>query len=313
MNDPRDNDAGGAPRKPRIEVLRGAPAPAAAPAAGEARTHVFGGAPAGDPHGDAHVAPPPTASGRAEYVQPAERRRGGGLLRSPVMLLALLALAVLIGAIWYASLQREPDVVFDVPADPVRTETSEAADDTQVSQFETPPPNPLASEEAAAVEETPPEPAASARREAADVATAAPPAVTQPRTQPRGPLQEAAPVQEAAPAEDAAPAGGGSAVATARAFYSALSAGDGGSAAQLVVPAKRRSGPLSAGALTRYYSSFRRPLRVLRVSPVDENTVRVAYDYVLADGRLCRGSAAVDVVRSGGGSLVSGIRTRGPC
>jgi hypothetical protein len=100
---------------------------------------------------------------------------------------------------------------------------------------------------------------------------------------------------------------------TVRAFYSALSAGDGRSAAQLVVPAKRRSGPLSAGALTRYYSSFRRPLRLRSVTPVDSDTVRVAYDYVLADGRVCRGQAAVDVVESEGRSLVSGIRTRGPC
>jgi hypothetical protein len=39
----------------------------------------------------------------------------------------------------------------------------------------------------------------------------------------------------------------------------------------------------------------------------------VAYDYVLADGRVCRGQAAVDVVQRDGRSLVSGIRTRGPC
>jgi hypothetical protein len=98
-----------------------------------------------------------------------------------------------------------------------------------------------------------------------------------------------------------------------RAFYSALSAGDGASAAQLVVPEKRQGGPLSAGALSRYYSSFRRPLRVRSVAHVDEKTTRVAYDYVLADGRLCRGEAAVEVVQRDGESLVSRIRTQGPC
>jgi hypothetical protein len=118
---------------------------------------------------------------------------------------------------------------------------------------------------------------------------------------------------EAPAPEPAAATEAGGAQAAVRAFYGALSAGDGGSAAQLVVPAKRQSGPLSAGALSRYYSSFRRPLRLLRVTPVDSNTVRVAYDYVLADGRLCRGDATVDVVQSGGRDLVSGIRTRGPC
>jgi hypothetical protein len=46
---------------------------------------------------------------------------------------------------------------------------------------------------------------------------------------------------------------------------------------------------------------------------VDEDTVRVTYDYVLADGRLCRGAAVVNVEQSGGRSLVSGIRTAGPC
>ncbi|HEX8449923.1 MAG TPA: hypothetical protein VF652_10070, partial [Allosphingosinicella sp.] len=103
------------------------------------------------------------------------------------------------------------------------------------------------------------------------------------------------------------------AVDTVQSFYSALSAGDGASAARFVIPAKRASGPLSAGALTRYYSSFRRPLRLRRVAPVNADTVRVAYDYVLADGRVCRGQAVVDVDHRGGRSLVSGIRTRGPC
>jgi hypothetical protein len=58
---------------------------------------------------------------------------------------------------------------------------------------------------------------------------------------------------------------------------------------------------------------FRRPLRVRIASAVDANKVRVAYDYVLADGRLCEGEAVVDVVRSGERNLVSGIRARGPC
>jgi hypothetical protein len=102
-------------------------------------------------------------------------------------------------------------------------------------------------------------------------------------------------------------------VAAVRSFYGALSRGDGASAAQFVVPGKRSSGPLSGAALSRYYSSFRRPLRLRSVAPVDANRVRVAYDYVLADGRLCQGQAIVDVVQSGGKGLVGGIRTQGPC
>jgi hypothetical protein len=100
---------------------------------------------------------------------------------------------------------------------------------------------------------------------------------------------------------------------TVRAFYSALSAGDGASAAQLVIAGKRRIGPLSASELTRYYSSFRRPLQVRSVTPLDANRVRVTYDYILSDGRLCRGRSTVNVVERDGRTQVSGIRTQGPC
>jgi hypothetical protein len=114
-------------------------------------------------------------------------------------------------------------------------------------------------------------------------------------------------------AEPAAPAREANALTTVRAFYTALGAGDGATAAQSVVPSKRRSGPLSASELTRYYSSFRRPLRLLRATPVDADTVRVAYDYLLSDGRLCEGQAVVDVVQGSGSGLISRIRTQGPC
>jgi outer membrane biosynthesis protein TonB len=136
----------------------------------------------------------------------------------------------------------------------------------------------------------------------------APPRAAAPEARP-----EVVDTPEAPPADKSEAEAEADAADTVQAFYSALSAGDGASAARFVIPAKRGSGPLSAGALTRYYSSFRRPLRLRRVVPVNGDTVRVAYDYVLADGRVCRGQAAVDVVHRGGRSLVSGIRTRGPC
>lgn len=105
----------------------------------------------------------------------------------------------------------------------------------------------------------------------------------------------------------------GDAAATVRAFYSALGVGDGASAARSVVPEKRQGGPLSAISLSRYYSSFRRPLRVRSVTPLDDNTIEIAYDYVLANGQLCRGRSAVNVVQIGDRSLINRIRTRGPC
>ena len=46
---------------------------------------------------------------------------------------------------------------------------------------------------------------------------------------------------------------------------------------------------------------------------LDDDTVRVAYDYVLPDGRECRGQALVDVVQRGNRAQIARIRTRGPC
>jgi hypothetical protein len=179
--------------------------------------------------------------------------------------------------------------------------------------------DPEADSEAATTEEpSGPSAAASIDEEAATerapVASSAPE-----RQQPRAAAPEAGPTETAVRPEEPPPArpvaagNDAGATDTVRAFYGALSAGDGNSAAQLVVPGKRRSGPLSAGALSRYYSSFRRPLRLRSVAPVDANTVRVTYDYVLADGRECRGQAAVDIVQRDGRSQIRGIRTRGPC
>lgn len=308
IDDPRDDDAAprqpdgaGGPRKPRIEVLRATPAaaaqPVAPPASAEPRAHVFGGAAEREPY----VAAPVAAARQPERPHERSRPAGGGLLRSPAMLLAMLALAVVIGAVFYTSMQRGPDVVFDVGNEGGTGETAqvpagdeadgEAAPDPVLFRDEPPAP-PAATREVAQADPAPPTPADRDEPQDAEPETRA---------------------EDEAPPADAAPASAANAVATVRAFYSALSAGDGGSAAQLVVPAKRRSGPLSAGALTRYYSSFSRPLRVRRVAAVDADTVRVAYDYVLADGRLCRGTAAVDVVQSGDRGLVSGIRTQGRC
>jgi hypothetical protein len=137
-----------------------------------------------------------------------------------------------------------------------------------------------------------------------------------PRPQPR--VAEPEEVLTTDPSEDedpepVRPDEGSNAVSTVRAFYNALGDGDGDSAARFVVPGKRGAGPLSAGELTRYFSSFRRPLRVLRATQVSPDTVRVAYDYVLPNGALCEGRAAVRVTDSGDGTLIRSIRTLGPC
>jgi hypothetical protein len=270
-----------AKRKPRIEVLRAGPG-AAAP--GEAA---------------ATAAPLPEQA----PPQPAAARTGRSRFVSPTMVLAMLSLLAIVGAVLYNSslFQGEGDraertvaeapAPVDYPAEPERGDAAPVADQ----------PGPAAEQEAA-----PPR-----------IEVAVPPAriATRAEAGARGEPQEvaAADAPPAPPPAGEEAASGSSGVAAVRAFYGALSRGDGASAAQHVVPGKRQSGPLSGASLDRYFSSFRRPLRVRRLAPVDANTVRVAYDYVLGDGRLCRGEATVDVVESGGRGLVSGISTRGPC
>jgi type IV secretory pathway VirB10-like protein len=228
------------------------------------------------------------------------------------MLLMLLAAVVIAGFLLYTYFSSErsaeyPEAGTQInPADAELLGNPEAdADPAEPQEAEPAEPSAVQSSDDEVAAE--PEPAAvPAPRTARPVAAA-------PQAQQAQQEDAVAEAEEPAPARAAPADNDAGASRTVRAFYSALSAGDGSSAAQLVVPAKRRSGPLSAGALSRYYSSFRRPLRVQSVTPVDANTVRVAYDYVLADGRVCRGQAAVDVVQRDGRSLVSGIRTRGPC
>jgi hypothetical protein len=188
----------------------------------------------------------------------------------------------------------DAELLGDPQADPAPATTEEPSEPSAVESIDD-----------GAIPET--EPAASPAPQPAP--RPAPP----PRSAAPGAQPEVADRPEAPPAVKSEAEAEADAAETVQGFYSALSAGDGASAARFVIPGKRASGPLSAGALTRYYSSFRRPLRLRRLVPVNGDTVRVAYDYVLADGRVCRGQAAVDVVHRNGRSLVSGIRTRGPC
>jgi hypothetical protein len=245
--------------------------------------------------------PPAAAVAQPARVEVVAGPRGRGLFRSPTVLLTLLALIAIAGLIAYTAFQRGSDAEYARGAETERPEAAgSAAADEEPVLMDAPADDQLYSE-------APAEPDTSVESPAAEVAAVERPSAAE--------VSEEA-VAEAPPTAAAEPEGAGeqgSALATVRAFYSALGAGDGASAAQLVVPGKRRSGPLSAGELSRYYSSFKRPLRVRRMTAVDADTVRVAYDYVLADGRLCQGQAAVNVARSGDRALVSGIRAQGPC
>jgi len=299
----------GEARKPRIELLQagtaagaGAAASAgaaagAAQASGKPRIEVLQAGPAAATAADAPVSAAPLSEQAPR--RPAVERRGGGFLRSPTLLIALLALAVLVAAVLYNSSRSG-----DGRAGRTVTEETAAAEDYGVPQVEEQT-SAAAEPDPAPVEREAPAPAPAPAAEPDREPSPAPAADAEPAAAPEAREEAAA---DAAPAADAS-----SGVATVRAFYAALSRGDGASAARLVVPGKRQSGPLSGPALSRYFSSFRRPLRLRSAEAVDANTVRVAYDYVLGDGRLCQGQATVDLVRSGDQGLVSGIRTRGPC
>ncbi|HEX8623555.1 MAG TPA: hypothetical protein VF782_00610 [Allosphingosinicella sp.] len=319
MSDPRDTgpsepgSAGaqsgtpdvGQPRKPRIEVLQRGPAADPGPSYTQDR-NTAGINAAGTA---APGASPARSTWTASQPRQAETASGGGrrgLLRSPTTLLILLACIVIAGFLLYTYLSSERGVDASDKGTQLSSADADLLGDPQT-------------ESDAATTREPGEPSAAASLDDGVVPEPEPAASPEPRpAPPRAAAPEGQPAVadrpevSPAPESEAADDDSGASV-TVRAFYSALSAGDGASAAQLVIPAKRRSGPLSAGALTRYYSSFSRPLRLRSVIPVDDNTVRVAYDYVLADGRVCRGQAAVDVVQRDGRSLVSGIRTRGPC
>jgi type IV secretory pathway VirB10-like protein len=232
-------------------------------------------------------------------------------------LLILLACIVIAGFLLYTYLSSERGVEASDKGTQLSSEDADLLGDPQAdpgSATTRAPPEPPAAESiddgafpeagpaASPASEPPPQPAPQPAPRPAPPRAAAPEARPEVDDRPEAPPADKSEAEAEADAAD-----------TVQAFYSALSAGDGASAARFVIPAKRGSGPLSAGALTRYYSSFRRPLRLRRVVPVNADTVRVAYDYVLADGRVCRGQAVVDVDHRGGRSLVSGIRTRGPC
>jgi hypothetical protein len=291
--------AGQARQKPRIEVLGAGSVAAAAPAASA---------------GPGIAAPAP------ERVRPAAKiHRSRSRFMSPTALIAMLALVLIVGAIFYTSRQNSGDGTQTASKGAGSADYSTDITQTADASDAVAPALPTA-EPGSFAPAPSPAPAPAQSPAPADQAEPQLPAIVTPQVRPVAAPQPRevaiAQVRPAAAPEREAPAatgGGGSGAATVRSFYSALSRGDGASAAQLVVPAKRQSGPLSGRQLSAYFSSFRRPLRVRGVTPVDGNTVRVSYDYVLGDGRLCQGNATVNLVQSGDRSLVSGIRTQGPC
>ncbi len=99
---------------------------------------------------------------------------------------------------------------------------------------------------------------------------------------------------------------------TVRGFYEALAAGDGAEAARFVLPEFRVKGPLSAGAMSAYYSTLVRPLVLKGVRPLGTDTFEATYGFTSRSG-ACDGRSVVNTVRRGELILISRIRSLSGC
>jgi hypothetical protein len=103
------------------------------------------------------------------------------------------------------------------------------------------------------------------------------------------------------------PSAGADPVQVVRAFYAALSRADGATASNFVVPEKRGyGGPLSAGAISGFYSQLPRPLSLIEVRGYGD-VVQVRYQLTRPNGTLCNGKATVNTVSWSGQTLISSI------
>jgi hypothetical protein len=100
---------------------------------------------------------------------------------------------------------------------------------------------------------------------------------------------------------------------TVAAFYSALAAADGETAAAFVIPEKRGLGPFNEQSIHNFFGTLSVPLKVKAVSMKSETEVFVAYGYTKADGAVCDGQANVETVFRFGKTLISKIRALKGC
>ena len=84
----------------------------------------------------------------------------------------------------------------------------------------------------------------------------------------------------------------GSAATTVRAFYYALSQGNGEAASSYIISEKRSKGPFSAKSITKFYSSLDKPLELISLAPSGPDTFDVRYTFRSKAGS-CDGQATV--------------------
>lgn len=97
-----------------------------------------------------------------------------------------------------------------------------------------------------------------------------------------------------------------------RAFYSALSAGNGMVASSFVVPEKTKSGPFSPGRISAFYGSLPQPLKLVDIRPLSEGEAEVRYQY-RSKASECDGKAIVRTIIRGGRAFIASIEAVNGC
>ena len=121
-------------------------------------------------------------------------------------------------------------------------------------------------------------------------------------------LQPTSPVPAAKSAENLDPGAD-----VVRAFYIALSHGDGAAAAALVIP-ERQKGGLSAPEMTQFYSGNFQPLQLISVLPYAQNSYQATYTFQrTAKSVICANSVIISVTQRNGRYFIQGIDARGGC
>ena len=104
----------------------------------------------------------------------------------------------------------------------------------------------------------------------------------------------------------------GTAATTVRAFYTALSTGDGELASGFIVPERRTTGPLSAQAMTTFYGGLVEPLQIINIQLEGRNRFRVKYLFKSATS-VCNGTSEVRTISSKGRNLILSIKALNGC
>jgi len=104
----------------------------------------------------------------------------------------------------------------------------------------------------------------------------------------------------------------GSAATTVRAFYYALSQGNGEAASGYIISEKRTKGPFTAENITRFYSGLDEPLELISLEPLGPDTFDVRYTFRSSAG-LCDGRATVRTTVRNGRFYIQGIKSLNGC